>query len=302
MAISRDATSGWYMPASNSEWTELLIGTGIPNPSHLYLFQESSGNPADSIGSKALTASGTLSYQQTVTGWARKSIRTTRSATGMMLNNTFGNVNANSYTALLFAFTATAGLGLTRTVFRLGTTFDDDACIETNTTPRMQVGEGDGTRSVNSVNPADAVNTWMLRINDTGNQVDGLLNGVLTTGGAQDCNGTELCFGGDNNNTWFPGDTDYLYAPVWTSSLANADITTLLDRLQNGPDYTATLAKTLGALTVASAATFSATAPHVTGSGHAQKTQPADTTNPSAHAARVQPADTTNPSGHASRT
>jgi hypothetical protein len=98
MTVSRDATSLRYVPANGSEWAELLSGTGIPNPAHLYLFQEASGNPADSIDGKALTASGTLAYQQAVAGWSRLAIKTTRNAAGKMVNNTFANVNANDYT------------------------------------------------------------------------------------------------------------------------------------------------------------------------------------------------------------
>ncbi len=256
MAVSQDATSGKYVPANASEWTELLAGSGIPNPADLYLFQEASGNPADSIGAKALTASGTLSYQQTVTGWTRKSIRTTRSTAGRMLNTAYGNVNANSFTVLLTAMIDTDSVGVIRTIVRLGTTYDDDATLETNTTPRLQVGEGDGTRSAGTTDPTDAVHNFYLRVDDSANTVDGFLNTTKIVGGTQACNGAELCYGGDNVNTWFPGNTDHLYSAVWTSALTDAQISTLNGLLTTGPSaVTGTLNKTLGALTLASSVT-----------------------------------------------
>lgn len=326
MAVDQDATSGKYLPSSSAQWTELLAGTGIGNPSNLYLFQEASGNASDTVGGKTLTASGSLLYQQAVSGWTRKSIVTTRGTPGRLLNTSYANVNANSATVMLVALVDTTGMGsaVNRTIVRLGDTFDDDACLETNTTPRLAVGEGDGTRSTNSTNPTGTVQIFFLRVDDTGNQVDGFLNATKTAGGTQACNGTELCYGGNNIETNYPNDTAYMYSAVWTSALSDADIASIVSLYTSGPaaaSFTATVSKTLGsltstasatfsylaaasrtlgALTVASSAAFIAGVVQV-GSGHTQKTQPADETNPSGHAAKVH-VITSNPSGHASKT
>ena len=71
MTVTQDALSGWYFPANSTEWTSLLSGTGISNPSSLWLCQEASGTLADSIGSRPLTISGTPSYQQPAVGFSR---------------------------------------------------------------------------------------------------------------------------------------------------------------------------------------------------------------------------------------
>jgi RHS repeat-associated protein len=74
--VTRDLMSGWFVPASAAEWTNLLTGSGIPNPTNLYKCQEASGNLADSIGSTSLTAhnNGGMLYQQFVPGWSRKAV------------------------------------------------------------------------------------------------------------------------------------------------------------------------------------------------------------------------------------
>lgn len=71
--VSRDAASGWYFPASATEWTTFRAAIGIAsgNPSGLYLCQEPSGNAADSIGANTLTAAGTPLYQQPIPGFTR---------------------------------------------------------------------------------------------------------------------------------------------------------------------------------------------------------------------------------------
>lgn len=98
----------------------------------------------------------------------------------------------------------------------------------------MQVGEGDGTRSVGSGSPLGYASSLGLRINDVGNQVDGFFEGTKIVGGTQACNGTELCFGGDNLQTWHPATCTYTYAAIWSSSLSDGDWATVLQRMQDG--------------------------------------------------------------------
>lgn len=98
MAVTRDSLDGRYFPANATEWTDLLAGSGISNPSNLYLFNEASGNILDKIGAKNLTASGSLTYDTLIPGLTRHGVKTTAGVTGKMINTTFGNVNANSFT------------------------------------------------------------------------------------------------------------------------------------------------------------------------------------------------------------
>lgn len=76
--VTRDATSGWYVPANATEWATFLSDIGLGSksaPDMDHGLQEASGNAADSIGSFTLTAVNTPSYQQAVTGWSRKAIK-----------------------------------------------------------------------------------------------------------------------------------------------------------------------------------------------------------------------------------
>ena len=73
--VTWDPTSGWFVPESSTEWTELLAGTGFSNPSNLWLAQETSGNLSDSIGSSTAVAHGVSQWAQSATGWTRKGPR-----------------------------------------------------------------------------------------------------------------------------------------------------------------------------------------------------------------------------------
>src|SRR5206468_3997244 len=99
-SVTKDATSMWYVPANSTEWTNLLSGTGFANPDDSWLMQESSGNLADSIGTRTLTATGTISYQVAATGWTRKGIKVADKSTSAYASTTIPNVNTTSGTLL----------------------------------------------------------------------------------------------------------------------------------------------------------------------------------------------------------
>lgn len=217
-----DATSGMGVPATALEWADLLASAGVASggPAALYLLQEASSNPQDSIGAKHLTASGTLAYQQAVTGWARKSIKTTGGVQGQLVNSA-GYANVNAESKLVIAYVRAAAATAKRTIYRFGDVFDGDATVEETTTPRLQVGRG-GTaaRVAGASSPIGTVRPIVLRVQDTANLVDVFTDQEKIVGGAQGCSGTTLTFGGDNFQTWYPGDTDYLYAAVFTGASA----------------------------------------------------------------------------------
>lgn len=81
--VSRDASSLIYVPNDASEWTTFRTATGLAtaNPDSLWRCQEASGNLADSIGALTLTATGTVDYQQAVTGWTRRGVLLTDGTT-----------------------------------------------------------------------------------------------------------------------------------------------------------------------------------------------------------------------------
>lgn len=78
VAVDQDATSGIYVPSTAAQFTAL----GITAPQHLYLCQEASGDLADSIGGVTWVANASPTYQQAVTGWTRKAVRTGNGSVG----------------------------------------------------------------------------------------------------------------------------------------------------------------------------------------------------------------------------
>lgn len=101
-----DGTSGKAVPSTAAEFTN----AGFQAPGHIWLCQEASGNLADSIGGKTLTAVNTPGYQQAVSGWTRKAIGPTGAATTQSFNNsTMANLNASSAAFLCYViFNTTA--------------------------------------------------------------------------------------------------------------------------------------------------------------------------------------------------
>lgn len=100
-AWSTDAGKG--VPNSAAEWTLTLAAAGIStgNPGALWLCQEPSGNPADSIGSNGLTAFGAVSYANNVTDWTRKALGLIHTG-GAFYNVSIGNTSTTSYMVLAY--------------------------------------------------------------------------------------------------------------------------------------------------------------------------------------------------------
>jgi hypothetical protein len=97
--VSSDAASGWYTPAGATEWTNLLQGTGIAIPDHLYLAQEASGNLLDSMGTAPFVVVGSgLTYQDPVPGWSRTGVKWTDNLSTYFSNEVVTN---NTSSALL---------------------------------------------------------------------------------------------------------------------------------------------------------------------------------------------------------
>jgi hypothetical protein len=224
--VTIDAASGEYTPLTEAECETVLSAGGVAAPSvtNLYLFgTPASGNVSDVFGGKNLTAAGTWSYQQTVAGWTIKSAKTSAGTAATFSNATFANVNATNYTIFLLAKVATVAV-VTKTLFQIGANWDDTATIEINTTPRMLLGEGDGTRSTGGADPCGVVRWFVLRVNDTGNTIDAFTSQEKLVGGTNAANGGTLLFGGDNNNSNFPATCDYIEGFVAAGALTDAEI------------------------------------------------------------------------------
>ncbi|MDB4955979.1 MAG: rhsA [Myxococcales bacterium] len=172
---TRDATSGWFAPASNTEWTNLLTGTGLSNPSNLWLMQETSGSLANSIGSSSFTVHGTPlpGYAQSKTGWSRKGILFTDGSTTQNLQAT-GLPSQSSNSWLCFAYmainstpsadrlahlcggvsvfiTSTLVGGLSTPFFKVADSFTVTGSVMVPTTVQLVVAKHDKTNSATRV-------------------------------------------------------------------------------------------------------------------------------------------------------
>lgn len=102
---SVDATSGIGAPADSTEWATINSSESLSAaPDNLWLMQEASGNLSDSIGAITLTASGTVSYQNAISGWSRYGLGTTDGTAGKwgVSSGTGPDPSSTSVAALLY--------------------------------------------------------------------------------------------------------------------------------------------------------------------------------------------------------
>lgn len=104
-AFPTDATSGFGVPLTQADWDAVFSAAGIASKtlSHSWGLQDASGNPAAEVGA-ALTATGSIDYQQAVSGWTRTATRITE-VSGERLTIAAGVApNPASVSALWFAY------------------------------------------------------------------------------------------------------------------------------------------------------------------------------------------------------
>ena len=161
-----DATSGIAVPSSAAEWSAFIAAKGLSvgAPDALWLLQEASGNPADSIGGFTLTPAGSPGYQQAESGWSRKAIRLHDGASERLSTTDAGlpDIASASMTTLVFA--NLISVAATRVFIDHGTTTKNRA--EQNTTPRLVAMSGSNT-ATGLNDPTGAVKPFVLRTNRT---------------------------------------------------------------------------------------------------------------------------------------
>lgn len=233
--VAKDA-SGIFCPANAAQWASILAvaGIGSGNPSLLWLLQEASGNAADSIGSFTGTASGTLTYQSSSTGWSRKGIKTSAGVAGTIANTAAGlpDVSTTSIMSLIYADLPGA-LGTTRTLKQLGTTFGNDITMQINNTPRL-ISIAGANSVTGTSNPGSAVRPLVLRSDRTNSRINGYSDQEKMTPAGLGGTGKNVLLGGDNTQTFFPDAVNYLYCAVFTGAaaeLTDAQVKTLLQTL-----------------------------------------------------------------------
>jgi len=230
VTVTQDAYSRKYCPATSAEWTELLSGLSINNPSSWWLCQETSGNLADSgPGARPVTVSGGPAYFQTANGWARKGIKPTDGSATMYGIATIPNVNANS-SMLLQMFSLNTVAAGSRALCRIG---------QSDTITTLQVSNKlRGTRGANT-SDGSLQNTGTLIVLtklDRANSVYGVYTRheqIKPTWGLPGAS-TDLYVLG---NAGAASDATLVYAAYWTGSdaeIADSKIATLFTALYGG--------------------------------------------------------------------
>ena len=252
MTVTSDATSGKFIPQSAAEWTTLLAGSGISNPSALWLCQEASGNLADSIGAFTLTAGGTAAaYAQAVTGWSTKGVTLSKGNPSNFISNSGSLPAINATSCMIFCW-------IKQPIVNAGLT---EVSIISFADPRNGTGmaaETNGGGATNALKCISGANTAsgslglggffdgtvhpLIVQNDHTNSASNVqsdLETVTATFGSFSST-KRLTLGGDNTGTttWRSSGATHLYMAMWTGSAAELDAThrtTLLSRMNTGP-------------------------------------------------------------------
>ena len=240
LGVTRDATSGWYVPASASEWNELLTGTGIATPTNAWGCQDTSGSltSISGLGSVSLAAHGAGgSYNQSVSGWSRKAVKLADGGTSYWQSaSSICNPATTSCTTLgLIGMTATPGAERDVITAGDGNGMRGTAIERTGPPARIWAAERWDTSNDGNVTSITNVKSWIMTTNHTSYTnltVDGASFGTPTWATGTSANGN-LTIGAVSLDS---AGSEYLYLAEWNgTALTTAQETTLHQRLTNGP-------------------------------------------------------------------
>ena len=238
--VTRDATSHWFVPQDSTEWTALLEGTGIPNPTNLWQCQESSGNLADSIGTATLTAhnNGGMSYAQSVSGWSRKAVKLSEGYLSNWSNSSLCNPKTTKCTAL--GIVAVAQPTSQRSIFGMGDTNGALADGQGQTFGAFHytnpVEVWDGTTASSSGHLfAGGVYPWFLAADPVNDFTDVQVGSASSTPTWQTGTSASGAFTIGSSGSHAAATASYLYMAEWNrNALTRAQQTTVYNRIMNG--------------------------------------------------------------------
>lgn len=169
--VARDATSLWYRPATNAQWSTFLaaIGAVAGAPTSIWLCQDASAGLVDVNGTNNLSEFGSVLYNQTVTGHAAKGVGFADASVGAE----FASVAASLPDVLtddvlvIWAVAFTGAPAASRTLFGLGSTSYQ---VRVSTTPTYTVFAG-ANNAAGASNLGTALRPHALRHNRTAGTV-----------------------------------------------------------------------------------------------------------------------------------
>jgi hypothetical protein len=172
--VTRDSASGKYFPATAGEWNTVfsVAGVGVTFAGNIWLCQEASGNLADVLGAVALSAVGSPSYQQAVSGYTRLAVRNTTDNSTNRFTGTGSDIATNSNLHFWVMDMPTANPAAVRNVLDIGTSATR-AALEIQATGVMR-GRSVGNTANGAADAKSAVRPVMLQVDRTNSLVRAL--------------------------------------------------------------------------------------------------------------------------------
>jgi Right handed beta helix region len=234
--ITMDQTSGWFTPASSTEWTNLLNGSGLAGPSSLWLMQQSTGTLSDSLGSRHfLVGGGSPGYQAVIPNWARVSVKP-RSAFSDYFGASFAADISTTSALLLMIVRLNAAPATQRPIFLQGYSAETNR-VDINASGRL-VARNKANSVTGTLNQANRTIVIVMKVDRSIPQIVVYNNGeeTLRPTWSAPASGTTLYFGNlDGTGTW--PDASIAYGAYWTGTnaqMTDAQVATLITRIKNG--------------------------------------------------------------------
>lgn len=243
--VTKDATSGKWIPQSSSEYTSLLSGTGIGNPSLLWLCQELASSLADSIGSFTGTASGSPTYQNAVSGWSQKAVGTRAGQADMFATGSWSDVS--SFAVAWLSYPTTNAVATSTSIMTFGGTFGAQVAVDRQPSLTKIDAVSTGDAHTNGTTPpagagvsTQGVHLTMLQADKTAAavtvQTD--LETLSHSTTAANSWGT-FALGGNNVQYWTAAGIGAMHVAAWASfEPTSTQRATIADRYNNGPAIT----------------------------------------------------------------
>lgn len=228
--VTQDASSLRYVPANVTEFIELLTGSGVNQPSSIWLCNETSGSLADSgTAGRTVTVAGSPTYATTATGWSRPGIKPADGSATAYGTCTISDVNTTSC-MLLQMFSMNTAATAARGLNRLGSASASHATLQSGNKLR-------GTSGANT-DDGDLAQAGTLvvvtQINRSTSTFNVYTQGekITPTWSAPAASTTLYLFG----DATAASDATLVYAALWSGSdaeMTDTQVQALLDALES---------------------------------------------------------------------
>lgn len=229
--VTRDATSGIYRPQTATEWNTVLSAAGVTGITPLYGMncQVASGDATALYGTVTGLATGTLSYQQAVSGWTARCIKTTDNTLGALRSNAAAlpDIGTTSFAMLSYVLFPASSAG-DRTIQQMGAGFAVRVAMDSDASNRIV-----GIASPNATNgstgnwgatrPVFNICNRNASIARVGTNAE-----ILSPALAANPTGQRVILGGDFTDTWNPGGEGFVDSWGFTGDMTQANMKAIL--------------------------------------------------------------------------